>query len=153
MAHRPRSFMSRWGTSLWGMSLRTGHEPAARPAHAPVCHVGGPPLWHNLRGHRLWSWNRNGGSVGSQTRVIAIDPDTNSIQPLLAQLPVKQYARIDVRSARLANLGLPPASLTSIHVARVFHLLDGPTIGVPAALFRLPAQGWQALHQRPDTQW
>jgi SAM-dependent methyltransferase len=61
-------------------------------------------------------------------RVIAIDPDTNSIHPLLAQLPVQQYARIDVRSGRLPNLSLPAASLTSIHAARVFHLLDGAAI-------------------------
>jgi SAM-dependent methyltransferase len=61
-------------------------------------------------------------------RVIAIDPDINSIQPLLAQLPVKQYACIDVRSGRLPSLSLPAGSLTSIHVARVFHLLDGVAI-------------------------
>jgi SAM-dependent methyltransferase len=62
-------------------------------------------------------------------RVIAIDPDTNSIQPLLVQLPVQQYARIDVRRGQLPQLSLPAAaSLTSIHVARVFHLLDGAAI-------------------------
>ena len=61
-------------------------------------------------------------------RVIAIDPDTTHIQPLLGQLPVQQYSRIDVRSGRLPALGLKPGSLTSIHVARVFHLLDGAAI-------------------------
>lgn len=61
-------------------------------------------------------------------RIIAIDPDTTQIQPLLAQLSVQDYARVEVRNGELPDLKLAPASLTSIHVARVFHLLDGPQI-------------------------
>jgi len=60
--------------------------------------------------------------------VVAIDPDVSPIQPLLGQLTVQQFARVDVRCGRLPSLGLAPASLTSIHVARVFHLLDGGAI-------------------------
>jgi SAM-dependent methyltransferase len=61
-------------------------------------------------------------------RVIAVDPDTTRIQPLLAQLAVQDHARIDLRSGELPDLKLAPRSLTSIHVARVFHLLDGREI-------------------------
>jgi SAM-dependent methyltransferase len=61
-------------------------------------------------------------------RVIAVDPDTTNIQPLLAQLPVQQYAHVEVRNGLLPALDLEPASLTSIHVARVFHLLAGAEI-------------------------
>lgn len=61
-------------------------------------------------------------------RVIAIDPDTSTIQPLLAQLTVEQYARIEVRRAELPNLELAAASLSFVHLARVFHLLEGPAI-------------------------
>ncbi len=61
-------------------------------------------------------------------RVIAVDPDTTQIQPLLAQLAVQDHARIDLRSGELPTLQLAPGSLTSIHVARVFHLLDGREI-------------------------
>src|SRR5438552_4929199 len=61
-------------------------------------------------------------------RVIAVDPDTTQIQPLLAQLPVQDQARIELRTGELPALQLASGSLTSIHVARVFHLLDGPQI-------------------------
>jgi len=61
-------------------------------------------------------------------RVIAVDPDTTRIQPLLAQLAVQDHARIDLRSGELPDLKLAPGSLTAIHVARVFHLLDGREI-------------------------
>ena len=61
-------------------------------------------------------------------RVIAIDPNTSHIQALLAQLPVQQYARVSVCSGQLPFLKLASASLTSIHIARVFHLLDGVEI-------------------------
>jgi SAM-dependent methyltransferase len=61
-------------------------------------------------------------------RVIAVDPETSRIQPLLAQLSVQDHARIEVRGGELPNVKLAPSSLTSIHVARVFHLLDGREI-------------------------
>ena len=58
-------------------------------------------------------------------RVIAVDPDTSSIEPLLAHLPVQQRARLRVVGGRLPALQFDPASVIAVHAARVFHLLEG----------------------------
>jgi SAM-dependent methyltransferase len=69
-------------------------------------------------------------------RVVAIDPDTSSFEPLLAQLPVQQRARVRVVGGRLPNLHFDAAGLTSIHAARVFHLLEGGEIRQSLQQFR-----------------
>ena len=61
-------------------------------------------------------------------RVVAIDPDTSNIAPLLAQIPVQLRARVNVLGGRLPTLHFDPASLTAIHAARVLHLLEGSEI-------------------------
>ena len=69
-------------------------------------------------------------------RVVAVDPDTSNIEPLLAQLPVQQRARVHVLGGGLPSLHFDPASLTSIHAARVFHLLEGGEIRQSLQQFR-----------------
>ncbi|MBS0419465.1 MAG: class I SAM-dependent methyltransferase [Proteobacteria bacterium] len=75
-------------------------------------------------------------------RVVAIDPDTSNIEPLLAQLPVRQRAHLRVLGGRLPTLQFESASLTAIHAARVLHLLEGNEIRQSLRQFR----GWL----RPD---
>jgi len=69
-------------------------------------------------------------------RVVAIDPDTSSIEPLLAQLPVQQRARLQVVGGRLPTVHFDAASLTAIHASRVFHLLEGAEIRQSLQQFR-----------------
>jgi SAM-dependent methyltransferase len=69
-------------------------------------------------------------------RVVAIDPDTSNLEPLLAQLPVQQRARVQVLGGRVPNLHFDTGGLTSIHAARVFHLLEGGEIRQSLRQFR-----------------
>jgi SAM-dependent methyltransferase len=69
-------------------------------------------------------------------RVHAIDPDVSAVRSLLNQLSVQEYARADFREGSLPNLHFESSSLGSIHVARVFHLLDGACLRKSVQSFR-----------------
>lgn len=75
-------------------------------------------------------------AVARGARVHAVDPDVSAVRSLFTQLSVQEYARVHVREGSLPGLRFELSSLGSIHVARVFHLLDGTRIRQSLRNFR-----------------
>jgi SAM-dependent methyltransferase len=56
--------------------------------------------------------------------VLAMDPDRDALNKLLARVPPEHYRRLKVRVGRLPDLDFKFARFSAIHAARVLHVLE-----------------------------
>ena len=57
-------------------------------------------------------------------RVLAVDPDQDALNRLLARVPSERYARLKVQTGSLPNLDFKGTRFCAVHAARVLHLLS-----------------------------
>lgn len=61
-------------------------------------------------------------------RVVAVDPDEEATQRLLARVPHEQHPRVSVRTAQLPAVDFMVTPFAAVHVSRVLQELDGLAI-------------------------
>lgn len=57
-------------------------------------------------------------------RVLAIDPDPEALNGLLARIPPERYRRLSVQAGSLPAIDFKFARFSAVHAARVLHLLE-----------------------------